>query len=269
MAPHISGRWRAALALLLPSLGGLAYLAAFGAPVRLIAVNAGALVLALAFALWGRLPARPEARLGLAAAAVGVLFLPLLTGPQVGGVARWLPAGPVQLHSGSLLLPLIAVIAAGAPRVGPVLLALAAAALALQPDAGALVGLAAAGAALASTQRSLAFALVAAAATALAVLTFHAGTLAPQVFSENVVPQVWLTAPLGAAVLGALVFGAAPLLLAASTPGRTEGVALAGLLAGLALAALLAPFPWPLIGYGASPILGLGLGLGAFLRAPR
>ena len=43
MAARAPDRWRLALPLLLPSLGGLAYLAAFGAPVRLIAVNAGAL----------------------------------------------------------------------------------------------------------------------------------------------------------------------------------------------------------------------------------
>lgn len=267
MGAKIRDRWRPALALLLPALGGLPYLAAFGAPMRLIAVNAGALGLALAFSMWGRLPARPGTRLGLAAAAAGALFLPLLVGPEVGGVTRWLPAGPVQLHSGALLLPLVVVVAAGAPRFGPALLALAAAALALQPDAGALAGLAAASAALALAQRSMTFALVALGVAALAVLTLDAGTLEPQVFTENVLPQVWQSAPLAAAALGVLIFVLAPWLLATSTRIRDEGLALAGLLAGLALAALLGPFPWPLIGYGAAPILGLGLGLGALAGA--
>ena len=31
--------------------------------------------------------------------------------------------------------------------------------------------------------------------------------------------------------------------------------------------AMLAPFPFPLIGYGASPVLGFGLALGAASRA--
>jgi hypothetical protein len=266
----LRNRWRLALALLLPALGGLAYLAAFGAPARLIAINAGALVVALAWVLWGRSPASVEARIGVAASAVAVLFLPLVIGAEAGGVSRWLPAGPVQLHAGTLLLPLVIVIAAREARLGAALLALAGAALALQPDAGALAGLAAASAALAGARRSIAFAIVAAAAGALAFWTFDAGTLAPQVFTENVLPQVWQAAPWQALALAVLLFVAAPWLLVTGTQDRAEGLALAGLLTGLALAALLGPFPWPLIGYGASPILGFGIALGAAAaRGPR
>lgn len=270
MGAQLRYRWRPALALLLPALGGLAYLAAFGAPARLIAINGGALVIALGWILWGRLPASFEARIGIAALAVAALFLPLLTGPEAGGVSRWLPAGPVQLHAGTLLLPLVIVIAAREARLGAALLALAGTALALQPDAGALAGLAAASAALAGARRSIVLALVAVAAGALAAVTFDAGTLGPQVFTESVLPQVWQAAPWQALALAVLLFVGAPWLLVTGTRDRAEGLALAGLLTGIALAALLGPFPWPLIGYGASPILGFGIALGAAAaRDPR
>ena len=246
----------------MPALGGLAYLAAFGAPARLIAVNAGALVLAVLWAVWGRLPSSPGPRLGIAMFAAALLFLPHLAGPEVGGVSRWLPAGPVLVHSGALLLPLVVVLAAQAMRFGPALLALAAAALAMQPDSAMLAGLAAASAMLAALRRSAGFALVAVASAGLAALTFGRGTLEPQIFTEGVLVQVWTAAPLAALALAALLFAAAPVLLLRSLP-REEALPLAALLVTLGAMAAIAPFPFPLIGYGASPILGLGLALGA------
>lgn len=246
----------------MPALGGLAYLAAFGAPARLIAVNAGALVLASLWAVWGRLPTSLGVRFGIALLAAALLFLPLLLGPAVGGVSRWLPAGPVLVHSGALLLPLVVVLAAKATRFGPALLALAAAALALQPDSAMLAGLAAASAVLAALRRSAGFALVAAASAGLAALTFGRGTLEAQIFTEGVLAQVWAAAPLAALALGALLFAAVPVLLLRTGP-REETLPLAALLVTLGAMAAIAPFPFPLIGYGASPILGLGLALGA------
>jgi cell division protein FtsW (lipid II flippase) len=261
---RLATRWRPALALLLPALGGLAYLAAFGAPGRLIIVNALALALGLAWTIWGRVPLGDRFRIGLAAVAAGLLFVPQLTGPDVGGAARWLPAGPVLLHSGALLLPLLTVLAASAPRAGPWLLALATLALALQPDAGALAGLGAASAALAWARRSVPFALVAGASLILAAATFHAGTREPQAYTEGVLAHVWPSAPLAALALAALLLLAPGWLLirpACSTDGA--GPALAALLTGFTLAAILGPFPFPLIGYGASPILGFALAIGA------
>jgi hypothetical protein len=252
-------RWRLTLALAIPSVGGLAYLAAFGAPTRLIAVNAGALAVGLIWVMFGRLPEGQRARLALGGGATLVLFVPLLTGPIVGGVARWLPAGPVSLHSSALLLPLITVIAARERAWGPALLALAGAALALQPDAAALAGLAAAGVVLAAIHRSPAFALVTASSAALALFTFNAGTLEPQVFTEGVLAQVAAQSWLAAAALGAALF-LLPLWL---LPIREETRPLAALLVALGAMAVIAPFPFPLIGYGAAPILGFALAFGA------
>ena len=264
MSAPFADRWQRALPLAVPTLGGLAYLAAFGAPVRLVAVNAGALVLASLWAVWGGLPSEPKARLGFAALGAGLLFLPVVIGPDVGGVSRWVRAGPVLVHSGALLLPLVVVLASRAERFGPAVLGIATAALAVQPDAAMLAGLAAAGAVLAAAHRSVGFALVAAAGAGLAALTFGRGTLEPQVFTEDVLVQVWHSAPLAALALAALLFLAAPaLLLRTGQIPRTEAAALAALLVTLGAMACLAAFPFPLIGYGASPILGFGLALSA------
>ncbi|MCU0949448.1 MAG: hypothetical protein MUF47_14590 [Porphyrobacter sp.] len=221
-------------------------------------------MIGLVWVLAGHLPSGRNARLALAGGAVLALFLPLLIGPDVGGVQRWLPAGPVSLHAGTLLLPLIAVIAAQEARVGPALLAIAGAALALQPDAAALAGLAAAGAVLAGLHRSAAYALVAAAALALAAMTFTAGTLEPQLYTEGVLAHVAAQSLAGAAALGLLLFGP-PLWYWAIRPvaAREECGALAAILITLGIMAIIAPFPYPLIGYGASPILGFALALGA------
>ncbi len=264
MSARAFDRWRLTLPLLLPSLGGLAYLYAFEAPTRLIAVNAGALALAVVWVLFGRLPAERNPRLVLAGGTVLALFLPLLTGPEMGGVARWLPAGPVSLHSGALLLPFVTIIAAQERAFGPALLAIAGAALALQPDAAVVFALAAASAVLAWLHRSASFALVAAVAVSLAAITFGAGTLEPQTFTENVLPHAAERSALRAAALALMLF-VLPLwhLVIFPQTQRVEGAALAALLVALGAMAVIAPFPYPLIGYGAAPILGFGLALGA------
>jgi hypothetical protein len=270
VSARATDRWRLTLPLALPALGGLAYLVGFGAPARLITGNAGALALALLWAALGRLPTRPKASVGLAAICALLLFVPVLIGPEVGGVSRWLRAGPVLMHSGTLLLPLIAITAAKRPRIGPLLLALAGAALALQPDAAALAGLAAVAATLAGAHRSPGFGVVAAAAAGFAALTFRRGTLEPQVFTEGVLAQVWQSAPLLALVLAALLFLAAPLMLLSNRQiPDAEGLALAAVLVTPGVMACLAPFPFPLIGYGASPILGFALALSAAGTARR
>lgn len=270
MSARALDRWRLTLPLALPSLGGLAYLYAFGAPGRLTAINAGALVLALVWILFGRLPAVSANRLALAGLAALALVVPILLGPEVGGVSRWLPAGPVLLHSGALLLPLITVLAAREPRkVGAALLALAGAGIVLQPDAASLLALGLAGAVLAAMARSFAYAAVSLAALGLAAATFGAGTLEPQIFTEGVLAQVWQSSPLFALILTALLL-LAPLglLLGKAGTRRKDSCALAAVMIGFAVAAILAPFPFPLIGYGASPILGFGLALGAIANTP-
>jgi hypothetical protein len=260
----VEDRRRLALPLLFPCIGGLYYLWAFHAPERLIAVNAGALAVGLAWVMWGRLPSRPEARLGFAALAAALLFVPLLTGPDLGGVTRWFPLGPMTLQSAPLLLPLIVVLAAREGARGAAVLALAGVAMALQPDAAGFAALALASAVLAWLHRSPAYALVAAGAAAGAAFTFHAGALAPQLYVEGVLAHVAETSLWQAVCLAILLF-VVPLWHLVIDPQitRPEGYTLAALLTALGAVAMIAPFPFPLIGYGAAPILGFALALGA------
>lgn len=267
MGARIADIFRLTVPLSLPAIGGLCYLYAYDAPARLLLINAGALAAAILWIVLGRWPVSQRVRLAVAATAALALFLPLVIGPEVGEVQRWLPAGPMMLHSGALLLPLITVLAAREAKLGPALFALASAALTLQSDAAALAGLAAASGVLAWWHHGALYAILAAVAAALAILTFGAGTLEPQAFTENVLQQVAERSLLQAGVLAVLLFAVPVWQLVTNPQTRcAEGYALAGLLIGLGLMATIAPFPYPLIGYGASPILGFGLALGAASR---
>ena len=261
-------RWRLTLPLAIPVLAGLLYLWAFGAPARLIAVNAAALAAGVVWVLAGRAPASEATRLALGVIAALALNLPVILGPVVGGVSRWFPAGPMMLQSGPLLLPLIVVLAGRLSRwVSAALLGLAGAALTLQPDAAALAALALAGGVLAAMWRSPAHALVGLAALGLAMATFDAGTLEPQRFTEGVLAHVAEHSPWQAGVLAILLFLVPVwLLLTAPRLAPEQGRPLAALLIGLGAVAVMAPFPFPLIGYGAAPILGFALALGAAER---
>ncbi|WP_026092219.1 hypothetical protein [Porphyrobacter sp. AAP82] len=203
---EVHDRRRIALPLLFPAFGGLWYLWSFGAPAGLIAVNAGALAAALGWIMLGRLPKARRVRIGIALALALALFGPLLTGPDLDGVRRWIAIGPVSLNAGMLLLPLLTMLAARETRAGPAILGLAAAALALQPDAAALAALALAAAVLAAHHRSIGFAAAGIAAGGLAALTFGAGALEPQLHVEGVLAHVAQRSVWKAALLAILLF---------------------------------------------------------------
>jgi hypothetical protein len=259
--PVRSARARAVLALALPCLAGLGALAFLGAPRLFLAVNAGALALGVLLILAARLPQTPRRHLALALMLLAVLALPLLVGPQINGVARWLDLGPLAIHSAPLCLPALVVLMAGEARARAPVLAVAAALLALQPDAAGLIALGLATGVLAALRRGLALAALAAACFVLCALTFGAGALEPQPFVEYVLADMAARSWLGAGALGLALAGGAALMATVPGPDRTPLAALAALLGGFTLAALLGPFPTPVIGYGASPILGFALAL--------
>ncbi len=264
---EVHDRRRIALPLLFPAFGGLWYLWSFDAPDGLIAVNAAALAMALGWIMLGRLPKAPHVRIGIAAALALALFLPLLSGPELDGVRRWIAVGPMNLNAGALLLPLLTLLAAREARAGPAILGLAAAALALQPDPAALAALALAAGVLAAHTSSLGFAVVSILAAGLAALTCGLGALEPQPYVEGVLAHVAARSVWKAVLLAILLF-VVPLWHLVWDPQlfRAEGYALAALLTGFGAMALVGPFPFPLIGHGAAPILGFGLALGAATR---
>jgi hypothetical protein len=259
----------AVAALAIPVLAGLAYLFAFGAPASYLAVNAAVLAVAILWIAVALPPPSSTGRRVLIGALLLLLFVPLLTGPSLSGVARWLPLGPFNLHAGMLAVPLLATLAGEEPEYAPLLLSLALLAAFLQPDmaTGAALMLAAVGLYDATRDwRHVVFAIVAFTASLVAAMR---GELPAHPFVERVIfllARTDLLAALG--LLAALL--ASFYLIVGALPGRESSrKALAGSLFGFSFAGLVSNYPSPLIGYGAAPILGFGLALGLLARQPR
>lgn len=263
--PSLFRRGQAALPLLIPALAGLAFLALGGAPSRYVLVNAGALVLAIALALLARRPAKPSMRRALAFALTRLFPIPLVIGPEIDGIARWLSFGGLSLHVGYLVIPAIAVLAAEDPDHLPLSIVLAMLIASRQPDLASALALlfGALGGVIALRNRWWFLACVAGLA---AVFGASLGpNLPPQRFVENVLQDVWQTSPAFALIMAlSLSVSIAQVI---RTPGAAAAprYALAGTLIGFVLAALAGNYPYPFIGYGAASLLGFGLALG-FLR---
>ena len=262
----MNDRYRLMLPLAVTALAGVAYLAAAGAPAHYLAVNSGALLLALGWIAIGRLPDSEVAKRALPAVLFALFALPLLAGPDIGGVRRWLPLGPVSLHAGMLLIPLLGCLCARDPRYGRWVLGAAMSAALLQPDAASAAALTLVVAALAWMHRTPFFAAITALGLAACVIAFGVGNLPPQPFVEHVFADAWAVQPLIALSLVAAVATGLVLLLTSRTMPREERFVLAAAMTGFTAMSLIGNYPTPLLGYGAAPILGFGLALGAVPR---
>lgn len=253
--------WSVLAGLALPVLAGIAWLAFSGAPTAWMISNGAALVLALLLAMWLPLPRRTTGILLLAVALVALLFAVALAGKPVDGVRRWLSLGPVSIHAGYLLLPLLAALVSRLESVRAVaLLLLAMLTSLLQPDRAITMALAAALAALAMTRRDrTAYAGLALGIAGGAAFLGTADLLAPVRWVEGVQQEAWRILPAAGAILALATL--APLLVL-----RRHGRASLPLTAFMTAAGLMAfagPYPSILLGYGAAPILGFGLALAA------
>jgi len=247
---------------------GLFYLAAAGAPLSSLAVNAAALAIGL-LAVGVAAEAGKLWRIGGGAVAVALacpILLTALFGISAGGVTRWLSAGGILVQPGLVLVPVIALGFARSRGAGPLLAVLIAAlALALQPDramAGALAA-AMAALALARPERTALVALGAALAAFAATLA-RADASPAMPFVDQVLYSSFGVHPLaGLAVLA----GAALMLVPAIAgcvrdPDNRPSYAVFGAVwLAVILAAALGNYPTPLVGYGGSAILGYLLSL--------
>jgi cell division protein FtsW (lipid II flippase) len=251
----------AALALLIPCLAGLAYLALFGAPASYIALNACVLATGLVWVMFGRLPAGAGAMRAVMFGLVSLLALPMVTGPEVDGITRWIRLGGFSLHIGMAVIPLIAVLSAQDKKFGRIA-QLSAMLLALwQPDPATALAmiLAAIGANVAQRDPVwIAFALLGLCAAAAAAFLPN---LPPQTFVEQIIPDLLVTSPLTALALALSLVASIALMLYPKGPDQAPRFALAGALAGFTLASLIGNYPTPLIGYGAAAIFGFALAL--------
>lgn len=267
-AAKSSWAWLAAAAAV--AIGCL-LLTMLGAPQRMPLVNFAALLVGVAAALLvralGRAPAGVRDALVLAAA----LAIPAvaLLGAEADGVARWIVIAGLTLQPALILVPLVAIGFAGRP--GPARIAavgVAALGCALQPDLGAAAMLAAAVVAAALVIRAPAAgagALLALAGVAAAAM--RPVGLPPVPFVEQVVPAAFAAGaiPAALALIGmAMLF--VPVLLRRTAPAGVVA-AFAGAWLGALLAALLGPYPTPVIGFGGSAILGYLLSVACLDRA--
>ena len=248
---------------------GLAYMLAAGAPSRYLLLNFAALTLGAA--AWFALGRTAVSRLAAIGPLILLLAVPLLAtaafGASVEGAARWARLGPVSVQPSLILLPAMLLLYARRPDpVGTVGMAVAALALALQPDR-AMAGVLLAGL----------LALLAAAPGRLVAMAAAASGLA---FGRTlVVPDNLPAAPHVDGILyaafdvhpmagAAVLIGAAALMLpAAAGASRAAGERPVLLVFGacwlaVVAAAALGNYPTPLVGFGGSAVLGYLLSVG-------
>ena len=259
----------ALLALIVPTLAGVAYLAAFGAPMSYVAINAGALLPGLAWIAFGRAPSTKTGNRIVMAVLLALFFAPLVTGPETVGVARWLPVGPFVLHSGALAFPALAVLAARQREDAALVLSLAVLAALFQPDAALGFAIVFAAAGLHDRTKDWSAGLVAIVGFLAAIAMALRGELPAQPFVERVLVDTAIAAPLVAlGLFAALGIGFWHMLARVPLEPHSR-FALAGSLFGFSLMAILSNYPSVLIGYGAAPILGYALALGLVPSAPQ
>ncbi|MFN4288846.1 MAG: FtsW/RodA/SpoVE family cell cycle protein [Brevundimonas sp.] len=248
-----------------------------GAPGSAMVIQAAAAGLGALLALGiarARLPGREAVRASVLIVLLVIMALPLVFGPELAGARRWLQLGPVSTQPSMILLPVVIWLAA-AGRASPVssLLVLAhGAVLALQFDAAALTGLTlawAASRALCPQRDALHGWLVSAALLALSVHAWIRPDDLPSVaYVEQVLPGAWQAG----AVTGAMASLAAVLVVAMfAVPERKDRALVAGLAAfytGLVGAALIGNYPLPVVGLGASLVLGWLIALGLAAARP-
>ena len=254
-----------------PLIGGLLIFHYHGAPAHYAPVNIGAFILGLLAIAFLRPPRAEPVALGAGAVLVAILALPLLTGPSLDGVTRWLPLGPLQLHSGMLVVPLLAALATKLGQRGWILLAAAMVPAALQPDAASVLALSLASFAMAFIQRDWRPAVTGLAGLALAVWAWTRGGLPPVPFVEGILPMLWENAEHRVQAAGLALLLLAPILYMLRLRGEELQAALpvAAAYAGFLAISCVGPYPVPLAGYGAASILGMMLALAIIAPAER
>ncbi|WP_341859864.1 hypothetical protein WKH79_05545 [Qipengyuania sp. GPGPB31] len=257
----MAGRAAIMLALGIPVAAGLLYLVLGSAPLAYPLANALALLIAVPIAAFAPLRLAERERRVLTLVLLALLFVPLVSGPHLGAVARWLPLGPVNLHAGALALPALVVLAARDEDYAPPILLAALLAASLQPDAATALAVMMAAVGLYNAGQDWRMVPVAGIAFLASIGAVLRGELPAQPFVERVLVDLALREPLAALGLGMALLAGFLMFAHALPAAKSTRHALAGSLFGFSLAAFVSNYPSVLIGYGAAPILGYGLAL--------
>ena len=261
-------RGLAALCAVVATTLGLAYLALAGAPIlyligNVFALTAGFLTLGM-LTMGGPADARflGLTSLGLA----GLLVATSLLGVEIEGARRWIMLGGIAMQPSLIILPpLVMIFARTQTALAACGVAIAAIAMALQPDRAMAASLAVAAAALLLMRPSP--------MTALPFITAAAGFVVTLARPDNLpavpfVDRVFYTAfeahPLASlAVLTGAVVMMAPFVVGwfSDAANRPIHAAFGAVWLTIILAAALGNYPTPLVGYGASAIIGYVLSL--------
>ncbi len=247
---------------------GLAYMAAAGAPLAYLAVNAAALLIGfLAVGILAMGPRLGEVANGIIAIALGAaLLLTSLFGVSAEGVTRWLSAGGLLVQPSLLLLPLLALrFARSRDSLSTLAMLIAAIALALQSDRAMAGALAAAMAALALLRPGRNTLLAAAAASAGFAATMLRPDPSPAMpFVDQIFYSSFAVHPLaGMAVAAGAVLMLVPAFVGfrRDPANRVLYVVFGMVWLAIIAAAALGNYPTPLVGYSGSAIVGYMLSL--------
>jgi hypothetical protein len=268
-APSRLNPRRLAVACAIGAIGlGLAYLWAAGASLRHLAMNGGALALGLLLAAGiseTRSPGR-LARGGISLALGAVLLLTALFGISADGVTRWVSVGGLSLQPSLILLPVLTLeFARRRDGLSTLAIAVAALALALQPDR-AMAGALAAGVAALAIMRSERNVLLALTMTlaGLAATLLRADPSPAVPFVDQIFYSSFDVHPLaGLAVLGGAALMLVPAIagLVADPENHGAYAVFGAVWLAVIAAAALGNYPTPLVGYGGSAIVGYLLSL--------
>lgn len=261
MLVRLRERSAALLALTIPTLAGLAFMGAYGAPQSYLLINGVTLFVCLVWLVAARFSPTIRVMRIVGFAALVLLAVPLLTGPEISDVARWIPLGRFQLHSGMITVPLLAGVAATDRENAPAWLLAGIFFALLQPDGASVFALMVVAVGLYFAWRDWQPGVVAMVAFFAGILASLRGELPAQAFVEHVLADALLlnfAAGVGLLIATLAAFG---LLLVAIHQPRAVRFAMAGSFAGFSITALLSNYPTPLIGYGAAPLIGYALAL--------
>ncbi len=261
-----------ALLFLLTLAASLLAIRAAGASTAMLAMQgaAGVIAAALVFLMSANRSALSSgAQVTVMALSLFAVAGTALFGVSMDGATRWIGVGPVLLHTASLVLP--AAVWAFAMRPASLLTAGLCAAiavtLAVQRDGGAAVAFALAVVACLWGHRSrLDWASAAVAVVAAAWAWTRPDSLPAVSYVEEVVSAAFATAPSVGVFAGLmLALLPAPFFFFGLKHDSAAALALGALWGGFVLAGIFGNYPTPVIGYGASPVLGWGVSLGLAL----